>query len=55
MKSKMKTAPAPQRQKSTVKDSREARTARPAKGRQMNTPRVAIAPPPLERKRSPKY
>ncbi len=48
-------APQPQRQPSTPKSSAESKTARPAMGRNMNTPRVKVAPPPPERKKAPKW
>jgi hypothetical protein len=44
------TAPYSQTMPSTVPDRREAKTARPAKGRNLDTPRVAETPPPLVRK-----
>lgn len=54
MKSKKPMAPKPQTMPMTPKSSKEKKTARPAKGRNIETPRVPYAPPPLERKKSPK-
>lgn len=49
-------APAPQRQKSTPANKAERKTARPSPGRaKLDTPRVAIAPPVLERKKAPRF
>ena len=47
-------APKPQTMPSTARSKAEAKTARPTKGRNINTPRTAVPPEPLERKRSPK-
>lgn len=54
MKKKTK-APKPQTMAMTKPSKAEAKTARPAKGRKMDTPRVPFAPPAAERKKAPKY
>lgn len=51
MKTKAKAgAPKPQTMPMTAKSSAEKKTARPAKGRPINTPRVPFAPKSPQRK-----
>jgi hypothetical protein len=55
MKTRKSAAPKPQTMKSTPRNSAERKTARPNRsGPKMDTPRVAVAPEPLARKRSPR-
>jgi hypothetical protein len=54
MKAKKSKAPAPQTMRSTPRNSAERKTARPSGRAKMDTPRVAVAPEPLARKRSPR-
>jgi hypothetical protein len=47
-------APQPQRARTSPKNAGERKTARPSKRAKMDTPRVPVAPPPLERKKPPR-
>lgn len=50
MKSKKAMVPKPQTMPMTAKSSKEKKTARPAKGRPIGTPRVPFAPKSPQRK-----